>query len=91
MKRIIIIGGMGPQASVELHRRVVAMAAQIGTGANHDYPEIIHYSLPVVDFIDDETSRPDALRRIVGAVRQARPWLRRYLHLGVQYSAHIIG
>lgn len=49
--RIVIIGGMGPQASLELHRRIIAGAAKSGAKDNEDYPEIIHASIPIPDFI----------------------------------------
>ena len=50
--RIVIVGGMGPQASLELHRRIIAAAAQLGARDNEDYPEILHASIPITDFIN---------------------------------------
>lgn len=55
-KRIIILGGMGPQASLELHRRLIARAAEAGASDNEDYPEILHISVPVPDFISSSDS-----------------------------------
>jgi aspartate racemase len=55
-KRIVIVGGMGPQASLELHRRIIAGAAQGGAKDNEDYPEIVHISIPVPDFISSGNS-----------------------------------
>jgi aspartate/glutamate racemase len=89
MKRIVIIGGMGPQASVELHRRLIQRAVQAGARENHEFPEVLHFSLPVVDFIDDERAKDAALKRIVRSVRQARPWRRGYLYPGLQHSTYI--
>ncbi len=54
MNRIVIIGGMGPQASLELHRRIIYGAAKAGAINNEDYPEIVHISSPVPDFISSE-------------------------------------
>jgi aspartate racemase len=54
--RIVIIGGMGPQASLELHRRIIAAAAKAGAKDNEDYPEILHTSIPIPDFISSGDS-----------------------------------
>ncbi len=59
MKRIIIIGGMGPQASLELHRRIINRAIELGAQNGSDFPHIVHLSLPVEDFIS-ETSKTNA-------------------------------
>ena len=53
MKRIVIIGGMGPQASLHLHQRIIAGAAKQGARRNDEYPLILHLSVPVKDFISD--------------------------------------
>lgn len=50
-QRIIIIGGMGPQASLELHRRMIQQALADGAKDGTDFPHIVHLSLPVPDFI----------------------------------------
>jgi aspartate/glutamate racemase len=49
--RIIIIGGMGPQASLDLHHRIIQGASLRGAKNGEDFPEIIHLSVPVPDFI----------------------------------------
>ena len=54
-ERIIIVGGMGPQASLELHRRIIARAAELGAHNGASFPEIIHLSLPIDDFISHES------------------------------------
>ena len=51
-KRIIIIGGMGPQASLDLHGRLLDGAIKRGARNGGDFPDILHLSLPVPDFID---------------------------------------
>lgn len=63
MSRIVLIGGMGPQASLELHRRILSDAASRGARDNDEYPEIIHVSIPVPDFISSGDSA-EGLRRI---------------------------
>lgn len=60
MKRIIIIGGMGPQASLDLHKRIIAGAAKRGAQDNNEYPTILHISIPVDDFITEQETQ-DAL------------------------------
>ena len=54
-QRIIIIGGMGPQASLELHRRIIRRASANGARDGTDFPYIVHLSLPVPDFITNES------------------------------------
>jgi aspartate racemase len=63
MSRIVIIGGMGPQASLELHQRIIAGAAMSGAKDNEDYPEILHASIPIPDFISSGDSS-DGLKRL---------------------------
>lgn len=73
MKRIVIIGGMGPQASLELHRQIVAGAANAGARDNDSYPEILHISIPIPDFIssDDSSRSLAALVASIGKLRLA--------------------
>ena len=49
-QRIIIIGGMGPQASLELHRPMIQQALADGAKDGTDFPHIVHLSLPVPDW-----------------------------------------
>ncbi len=63
-KNILIIGGMGPQASLLLHERILDKAAQLGAVNGADFPAITHLSLPIDDFISDQTKAPKALRMI---------------------------
>lgn len=67
MRRIVIVGGMGPQASVELHRQIIACAAKAGAKDNENYPEILHISIPVPDFIGSEDSSK-SLKRLEQAL-----------------------
>lgn len=73
-KRITIIGGMGPQASVELHRRIISRAAELGARNGSDFPEITHISLPIDDFISDASKTTQALDVIKAAMERLYLW-----------------
>ena len=68
-QRIIIIGGMGSQASLELHRRMIQQALADGTKDGTDFPYIVHLSLPVPDFIANESRRSEALEIIINELK----------------------
>jgi len=68
-QRIIIIGGMGPQASLELHRRMIQQALADGAKDGTDFPYIVHLSLPVPDFIANESRRSEALKIIINELK----------------------
>ena len=68
-QRIIIIGGMGPQASLELHRRIIRRASANGAKAGTDFPHIVHLLLPVPDFIANESRRSEALEIIINELK----------------------
>lgn len=69
MKRIIIIGGMGPQASLELHRRIIQRAVDNGAVNGSDFPHIVHFSLPVDDFIADARKTKIAQNLIITSLK----------------------
>lgn len=68
-QRIIIIGDMGPQASLELHRRMIQQALADGAKDGTDFPHIVHLSLPVPDFIANESRRSEALEIIINELK----------------------
>ena len=68
-QRMIIIGGMGPQASLELHRRIIRRASANGARDGTDFPYIVHLSLPVPDFIANESRRSEALEIIINELK----------------------
>jgi len=72
--RIIIIGGMGPQASLRLHDHVLQQAARNGAQNGDDFPEIMHASLPIKDFISDESMANRALQQISAALERLYHW-----------------
>ena len=68
-QRMIIIGGMGPQASLELHRRIIRRTSANGARDGTDFPYIVHLSLPVPDFIANESRRSEALEIIINELK----------------------
>jgi aspartate racemase len=68
-QRMIIIGGMGPQASLELHRRMIQQALADGAKDGMDFPYIVHLSLPVPDFIANESRHSEALEIIINELK----------------------
>lgn len=68
-QRIIIIGGMGPQVSLELHRRIIRRTSANGARDGTDFPYIVHLSLPVPDFIANESRRSEALEIIINELK----------------------
>lgn len=75
-KNIVIVGGMGPQASIELHRQVIARAAKLGAHGGADFPAITHLSLPIEDFISDPTKTTPALGALTSALERVYLWRR---------------
>jgi aspartate racemase len=49
-RSIVILGGMGPQASLELHRLLLAKHSSRRRGA--PFPSILHMSLAIDDFVE---------------------------------------
>jgi len=68
MHKILIIGGMGPQASLLLHKRIIQYASDQGAVQNEDYPLIYHLSIPVPDFIHSSATKHKALGQIKHAL-----------------------
>lgn len=84
-KRITIIGGMGPQASLDLHRRLLERAILLGAKSGGEFPEIRHLSLPIDDFISDETKTGAALEIISRSLEQLYLWQSRQASYCMQY------
>ena len=75
-KPIVIIGGMGPQASLRFHELLIEKSKQHHNGDGGDYPFVAHFSLPVDDFISDESKKVAAvamLNGLSGAIEQLEP------------------
>ena len=76
-KIITIIGGMGPQASLDLHRRLLDRAVLLGARSGDDFPEIRHLSLPIDDFINDKSKTDTALEVISRSMERFYLWRKR--------------
>ncbi len=63
-KSIAIIGGMGPQASLRFHQLLIEKSTQYHGGNGDGYPFIVHFSLPIADFISDESQKAAATAMI---------------------------
>ena len=87
MKRIIIVGGMGPQASLQLHQELLHTAAANGAQEGDEFPHIVHLSLPVKDFISDQRFAAKALELIAGSLERLYPWQRRQHSHSVQHRS----
>ncbi len=62
--QLIILGGMGPQASIKLHELLIAGSQKFHDGAPESYPAILHVSVPVPDFVESKQKYQDALALI---------------------------
>lgn len=86
---ILIIGGMGPQASLKLHEHILTKAIDNGAENADDFPTITHLSLPFEDFICDPKKRISALE----IIKEHLYYLWRFefytRYFSVQYSASI--
>jgi aspartate racemase len=72
MKKIMIIGGMGPQVSAAFYKLLIDKAARrYGAADNEDFPSIILQSLPVPDFISSRKRQEEALAMMREAFRVA--------------------
>lgn len=70
-KAIGIIGGMGPEASAYMYKRMIELSIQeFGAKHNDDFPEIVIYSIPVPDFISDSANRVKALEMLQERVKK---------------------
>ncbi len=62
---------MGPQASLSLHERLIERANKLGAKDNNDFPEVIHISLPIEDFI----SSPSKAKHVLVTIKRSLPYL----------------
>jgi aspartate racemase len=63
-KRIIIIGGMGPQASLAFHERLLKASRSHHSGNADKYPEILHLSLQIPEFFGSSKNEGKAIQII---------------------------
>lgn len=65
---IMLIGGMGPQASVNVYQQLILKAvSRHGAIHNEDYPHIVIQSLSVPDFISERNRKKEAFETIRNA------------------------
>lgn len=70
-KIIGVIGGMGPQASVEFYRLLIDVArCRYGARNNDEYPEILIDSVPVPDFLSNTKQMEVAAAMLEDRVRR---------------------
>jgi len=75
-KPIAILGGMGPQASLRFHELLVTESQLYHSGNGEEFPYLVHFSLPVEDFISDtvrEAATAQLLDELTGAFQMLRP------------------
>lgn len=68
MKKIGIIGGVGPQATANLYKEIIEYSnSKYNAVNNNDYPRIVIESVPVPDFIRDKKTIEEAKRMLIDA------------------------
>lgn len=70
MKKVGILGGVGPQATAFIYQKIIE-SAQINHHAkdNEDYPDVLIASVPVPDFISSKEHMDEAKRMLVEAAK----------------------
>lgn len=59
---IVILGGMGPEASAYMYRMLIDLSIKyFGAKNNDDFPDIVLFSVPVPDFISNSKNLQKAL------------------------------
>jgi len=70
IRKIGIIGGVGPQATYYIYKKIIALSQKkYGAKNNEDYPEIIIHSLPIPDFISNEEKITKSLEMLKSSVK----------------------
>lgn len=67
-KKILIIGGMGPQASVVLHSKIIERSTALGARHGSNFPHVTHLSIPIPEFIDNTVNKQSALKLLQDAL-----------------------
>ncbi len=86
---LVILGGMGPQASVKLHQLLLEGSVAHHSGSPDEYPAIRHLSIPVPDFI----SSPKEYVKALGLIKDVceSPLLDRASAVGIACNtAHLM-
>jgi len=70
MKKIGILGGVGPQATANIYQSVIQQSIlQHGASDNDDFPYIIIASVPVPDFISNKANISKAKDMLINAAK----------------------
>ena len=70
MKKIGILGGVGPQATANIYTSIIDQAIKHhGAKDNEDYPYVVVASIPVPDFISDKSQIPRAKEMLIDAAK----------------------
>lgn len=70
-KHILIIGGMGPQASIHAHQQIIKECQKITDQLNNNsYPRITHLSINTDDFISDPEKKTKSLQYILECLEE---------------------
>lgn len=71
MKKIGILGGMGPEATAELYLQIIRIFQQeYGAVYDNDYPEILICSLPLPDIVEKVASREEIIKKLTEGLRK---------------------
>jgi aspartate racemase len=70
MKKIGMLGGVGPQATASIYQAIMRQSIQKhGAVNNEDYPYVVVASVPVPDFISDKTNITSAKEMLIEAAK----------------------
>ncbi len=70
MKKIGIIGGVGPQATAFIYQKLIASAQANHSAVNNDdYPDVLIASVPVPDFISSKEHLDEAKQMLIEAAK----------------------
>lgn len=61
---LVILGGMGPQASLQLHRLLLEGSMKFHDCKPDDFPFILHASMQIPDFVSSPDNCPEVVRLI---------------------------
>lgn len=69
-KKVGIIGGVGPQATNFIYKKIIELSqSKYGAKNNDDYPYLIIESLPISDFISDKNKIEVAKKMLVKSIQ----------------------
>lgn len=70
MKKIGLLGGVGPQATAYIYQSVIKQASLHHNAINNDdFPYLIFASVPVPDFISNKAGLPEAKEMLIEAAK----------------------